>query len=631
MSKRARPFIIQSLEARVFLAADPIGPIQPILSDSGPAIRATLAAVPSGWTAGDIGAPAVAGSSDFNGATWSVAGGGTDIWNASDQFQFVSRSLEGDGAIIVRVASITNTSQYAKAGVMIRNGTAANAAFADLVVTSSQSVTFQWRATAGASAQAIYVNGIVSAPIWLQINRTGSLFTASYSYDGALWLQAGTGQSISMNSTARAGLAVSAVNSGALNTATFTNVSLTPNNWLDSDIGSPALAGSSTFDASTWTLSAGGTGIGGTSDSFNFANQTYVGDVTLIARVDSLTNTAAGAEAGLMIRDGAAANAGVALVAIAPSGAVSFDYRTSAGAASASGGTIADIGASRWLKLARSGNSFTAFYSQNGTTWNPIGTSRTIVMNKTINLGIAAAAGTNAARTTATFSRVSVLPGGWEDADIGAPAQAGSATFDGLTWTIRGGGGDIWSDQQQFNFAHQRYVGDFTITTRVRSLQSTGVFAKSGIMIRERPGTNSPYAFVFLTPSSVNFEYRNAASGASTGGGSVAGVGAPTFLKLVRTGNTFRAYYSNDGAAWTQIGAGINLTMGAAVCTGLAVGANDAAKLNAATFTDTSVTAAGVDLFLKTNGRNIRTAHGTGDIVRLRGVNLGGWLLHEAW
>ncbi|MBC8108340.1 MAG: cellulase family glycosylhydrolase, partial [Anaerolineae bacterium] len=47
--------------------------------------------------------------------------------------------------------------------------------------------------------------------------------------------------------------------------------------------------------------------------------------------------------------------------------------------------------------------------------------------------------------------------------------------------------------------------------------------------------------------------------------------------------------------------------------------------------TDTSVTAAGVDLFLKTNGRNIRTAHGTGDIVRLRGVNLGGWLLHEAW
>ena len=37
------------------------------------------------------------------------------------------------------------------------------------------------------------------------------------------------------------------------------------------------------------------------------------------------------------------------------------------------------------------------------------------------------------------------------------------------------------------------------------------------------------------------------------------------------------------------------------------------------------------DPFLKTNGLDIRNGKGTGDIVALRGVNLGGWLLMESW
>src|SRR5580658_8273155 len=35
--------------------------------------------------------------------------------------------------------------------------------------------------------------------------------------------------------------------------------------------------------------------------------------------------------------------------------------------------------------------------------------------------------------------------------------------------------------------------------------------------------------------------------------------------------------------------------------------------------------------FLATDGVNIRNGHGTGDIVPLRGVNLGGWLVMEGW
>ena len=39
----------------------------------------------------------------------------------------------------------------------------------------------------------------------------------------------------------------------------------------------------------------------------------------------------------------------------------------------------------------------------------------------------------------------------------------------------------------------------------------------------------------------------------------------------------------------------------------------------------------GQDLFLEANGLNIRNGHGSGDVVPLRGVNLGGWLVMEGW
>ena len=44
-------------------------------------------------------------------------------------------ALTGDGTIITRVVSMTNTNQWAKAGIMIREGTAANAKHAFCFVT----------------------------------------------------------------------------------------------------------------------------------------------------------------------------------------------------------------------------------------------------------------------------------------------------------------------------------------------------------------------------------------------------------------------------------------------------------------------------------------------------------------
>ena len=43
-----------------------------------------------------------------------------DIWGTAAEFHFAYQQLAGDGEIVARVVSLTNTDQWAKAGVMLR-------------------------------------------------------------------------------------------------------------------------------------------------------------------------------------------------------------------------------------------------------------------------------------------------------------------------------------------------------------------------------------------------------------------------------------------------------------------------------------------------------------------------------
>jgi hypothetical protein len=190
---------------------------------------ATNASLPAGWSDADIGSPGLTGSaSDVNG-NWTVTGGGSDIWNAADQFNFASTSFECDGSIIAQVTSLQNSdpsSGWSKAGIMFRNDTTAGSANITIVVSYGNGINFQWRSTSGGQSENIDIGGI-TAPVWLQLNRSSDNFSGYYSYDGINWTLAGTEQ-IYMNGPVLAGLDVTAHNNSALNTATFTNFSLSP-------------------------------------------------------------------------------------------------------------------------------------------------------------------------------------------------------------------------------------------------------------------------------------------------------------------------------------------------------------------------------------------------------------------
>ncbi len=187
-----------------------------------------LAGLPTGWTDVDTGSPSTAGSaSDTNGG-WTVAGGGGDIWGTSDQFNFVSENVTNDQSIIAEVLTDQNTSPrgWSKAGVMFRNDASAGAINAAVVASVSHGVSFQWRSTSNGDSSFTNTLGL-NVPIWVKLVRTGTNFSAYYSTSGTSWIQVGASQPLSINSNFQAGLAVTAHNDSALNTATLTNVSVT--------------------------------------------------------------------------------------------------------------------------------------------------------------------------------------------------------------------------------------------------------------------------------------------------------------------------------------------------------------------------------------------------------------------
>lgn len=186
---------------------------------------AAWAGLPPGWSDADIGSPALAGSASYANGSWTITGGGADIWNTADQFNFASESVSGDGSMVARVLAIQSSDPWSKAGVMFRNDSTAGAANVAVVATIGNGVSFQWRSTANGGCNFQNITGL-TAPVWVKLTRSGTNFSAFYSSNGNSWTQVGTTQGILLNSGLLAGLAVTAHNNGAINTSTFTNVSV---------------------------------------------------------------------------------------------------------------------------------------------------------------------------------------------------------------------------------------------------------------------------------------------------------------------------------------------------------------------------------------------------------------------
>jgi hypothetical protein len=185
-----------------------------------------------------------------------------------------------------------------------------------------------------------------------------------------------------------------------------------PSPWLNQDIGTVVLPGSSNYNSSTggFTLTASGSSIGGTSDSFQFAYLPITGNATIIVHVAGMMNASGQDRAGVMMRESLAPDSRFAAILFEDGGNVRLTRRTTTGGAAATSGNISNTWAPGWMKLERVGNTFNAYLSADGVTWGSPFSSQTFTMNAAIFIGLATTSRTNSQLVASTFDHVQVMP-----------------------------------------------------------------------------------------------------------------------------------------------------------------------------------------------------------------------------
>ena len=567
-----------------------------VVGGAAPSDSASGGTLPAPWISSEVGATGQAGGASMSSGTFTVAGAGSDVWGTSDSFQYVNQNASGDFTLTARIATAENTNVFAKAGIMLRDSLAADAANVILDIRPTGDVEFMTRAATGAS-ETVVGSVTQQLPGWVRLVRTGSGVTARVSADGNTWTTVGT--TTFALPTSLAGLIVCSHTTSALDTATFDNVSITPGTsgatlpspWTSTDIGATGQAGRASASNGVFTVSGAGADVWGAADSFQYVSQPVSGDFSIVARITSEQNTAQYAKAGVMLRGSLAANAANVILDMVPGGDFEFMTRAADGA-NETFLAGAHVPLPAWVRLTASGGAVTASVSPDGSLWTTLGS--TSFASSGAFAGLLVCSHTTASLNTATFDNVSVagapaLPSPWVSSDVGQTGVAGSATFVSGAFTVRGGGADIWGDSDGFQFVNQGVSGDFTLTARVSNQTDTNTYAKAGIMLRNSLSSTAANVLLDMRPGGdVEFMTR-AADGGSEAFLAGTTLAAPAWVRLDRTGSTVTASVSADGTAWTAIGS-VTFTPASALA-GLIVCSHTTSTLSSATFDSVSFAA----------------------------------------
>jgi hypothetical protein len=380
----------------------------------------------AGWNSADIGGATPAGSQvlDPSTGTWTIQGGGAGVAGTADQFHYLWQTLAAGGGIGAQIMSETGTSASAQSGVMLRASTDPASPYYAAFVARGGGITVQDRAMQG-GASATLTTRSGTPPAYLWVGHSGSTYTAYGSADGYDWVPI-PGSTVTLASLTGApllaGLAVASDDSSTLATATVTSVVVSatppapqplaacPAPWTCADIGSPTPAGTQSYDPNTgtWTITAGGADVTGTTDQFRYVWQTMTGDGSVSAQVATQTNTSSSAKAGIMLRASTSPAAPNYTVFVTPGTGIKVQVRKVQGGNTTKIANPAGI-VPQYLKVTRSGNTFTAYTSPDGVTWTLIpGSTFTVSLPTSLLAGLAVTSHNTSTTSTVTMNNVIV-------------------------------------------------------------------------------------------------------------------------------------------------------------------------------------------------------------------------------
>ena len=410
---------------RVWDGAAPTTPVAPtgLTATAGDA-QATLS-----WTA-------VSGASSYNVKRATGTGGPyTTVATGVTATSYINTGLTNGTAYYYVVSAVNGVGEGANSAEVSATPQAPQAPAAPTGLTATAGdaqVSLSWTASSGATSYNVKRATVTGGPY--ATIATG-VTTTTYSNTG---LTNGTTYYYVVSAVSLDG---EGANSSEVNATPQST--LLPNPWLNSDIGT-ATGGSATYNSGVFTVNGAGSDIGGTSDNFNYLYQAVSGDVTIVARLASrVIGGTVNDKVGIMIRESATANSPHAFIFIDAASVNSvanrarFSFRsTSGGSTTFSNGTGQVIPV--WLKVERVGNVFTAYVSADGVTYSTVGSSVTISMANTVQVGAAVCSRDASSVNTSTFDNIVIQAATPPVAPTGLTATAGDAQAT-LSWTAVSG------------------------------------------------------------------------------------------------------------------------------------------------------------------------------------------------
>ena len=178
--------------------------------------------------------------------------------------------------------------------------------------------------------------------------------------------------------------------------------------------------------------------------------------------------------------------------------------------------------------------------------------------------------------------------------DIGTSLHAGSALYDAAhgTYTLTGGGENMWSTADAFQFAWKRVSGNISLTADIAFPEEGGnPHRKAVLMIRQSLDADSPYADVALHGEGLtSLQYRDAKAAATHEIQS--NISAPSRLRIERRGDViYMLLASAAGEPLRPSGASIKLLLQGTFYIGIGVCAHDKSAVEKAVFSNVEIVA----------------------------------------
>lgn len=174
--------------------------------------------------------------------------------------------------------------------------------------------------------------------------------------------------------------------------------------WLEKDIGSMPIPGSTRQEGEVFTVRSSGLDLDGYSDSFHYVYKPVQGDREIIVHVSALHQTSPNAKAGVMMRENLGEYSRCVMLGLTPVRGGFLQFRDEEGR-DMQVQSRNNLRAPCWIKLRREGHEFSAYQSRNGCQWEPAG-SVTLPMSGSFYVGIATTSARDRVVNWSTFRQV---------------------------------------------------------------------------------------------------------------------------------------------------------------------------------------------------------------------------------